>query len=64
MPKFIKITHSNSKSGYFVPCKEIGYVVKNMYDNMEHVDTGESVIFTVIEMSQDEFDKLPEFTRW
>jgi hypothetical protein len=55
MPKYIKITLVNSKSGFFVSCKEIGNVVKNMYDDIEHIDTGDQVVFTVVEMSQEEF---------
>jgi hypothetical protein len=64
MPKYIKTTTSNTKGGYFVPPIYISTVVKNIYDDMEHIDTGDSVVFTVVEMTQEEYDKLHKFEKW
>ena len=31
---------------------------------LENLETGESITLTVVEMSQEEFDALPEFQGW
>lgn len=64
MPKYIKITRSDLPGGYIMPTEEVSGIVEAELDGIEWVDPGTSVTLTVVEMSEQEFDDLPEFEGW
>jgi hypothetical protein len=65
MPKFIKVTRSDTGGSYIqTPDEVLGDLEGELLDNLEYEEPGVSVAFTVVEMSQEEYDKLPEFMGW
>ena len=58
---FIKITRSDTGGSYIQPLAEIANAVDGEIDGIE---AGESVTLTAIEMTEEAYAKLPEFTGW
>jgi len=64
MPKFIKVTRSDVDGSYVQPLKDIPGIIEGEFDDLDYMEDGDSITLTVIEMSQEKYDKLPEFTGW
>jgi hypothetical protein len=65
MTKFIRITRSDAEGSYAQrPTKVHGMIDGELLDVLEYSNPGVSITLTVIEMSEEAFDKLPEFTGW
>lgn len=64
MPKFIKITRSDTVGSYLEEKKNLPGIVEGELDDLEFLEPGTQIILTVVEMSQEEHDSLPEFTGW
>ena len=60
--KLIKVTRSDASGSYVMPLKEID--VQAEFDDIEHADPGEAVTLTVIEMTEEEYNALEEFSGW
>lgn len=65
MPKYIKITRSDA-DGAIIVSKEhlLDEVNAEFLDQLDDQTLNESLILTIIEMPQEEFDKLEEFDGW
>lgn len=66
MPKFIKVERSDMGGGYIEEPSQIGSAIESEYDfgGIDNMEPGETITLTVVQMSQEEFDKLPEFEGW
>ena len=65
MPKYIKVTRSDAEGSYAQSPTEIhGMIEGEFLDVLEYLNPGDSITLTIVEMSQDAFDKLPEFMGW
>jgi hypothetical protein len=64
MGKYIKIARPNMGS-YIEPINNIKYVLDAEFgDYPEYAVVGDKTILEVIEMDDEEYAKLPEFTGW
>lgn len=65
MPKFIQVTRSDVGGSYIQSREDVsGALEAELLDGLEYEEPDVSVTFTVVEMSQEEYDKLPEFMGW
>lgn len=64
MPKFIKIERSDMAGGYTETVKNIAGAVEGEFDDINCLDNGTQITLTVVEMSQEEYESLPEFDGW
>ena len=62
--KYVKVTRSDVQGSYIQPVKDLAGCVEGEFDGIEYTDPGVSVTLTVVEMSEEEYAKLPEFTGW
>jgi len=62
--KFLRITRSDVEGSYVQSVAEAEGVIAGEFDDIEHLASGTSVTFTVVEMSQEDYDDMPEFTGW
>jgi len=69
MPKFIQVTRSDV-GGRYVQRPANGRVawassiLEGELDDINFLDPGTTITFTVVEMSEEEYAKLPEFEGW
>lgn len=61
MSKYIQVTHSD---GGKMICRfdQLKNILDGEFDGFDMV--GHSITFTVVEMTDEEYEKLPEFTGW
>ena len=64
MPKFIKIERSDTSGNYIEQKKDLARMIEGELDDIEYLEAGTQIILTVVEMSQDEYETLPEFDGW
>ena len=64
MPKYIKVERSDTAGSYIEELKDIPGVLDGEFDDIEYIQPGVQVILTVVEMSQEEYEALPEFMGW
>ncbi len=64
MPKFIKIERSDTSGNYIEQKKDLAGMIEGELDDIEYLEAGTQIILTVVEMSQDEYETLPEFDGW
>jgi len=64
MPKFIKIERSDTAGNYIEDKKDLAGMIEGELDDLEYLEAGMQIILTVVEMSQEEYDALPEFVGW
>ena len=64
MAKFIKISRSDIDGGYIEKQENIVGAVEGELDGFEYLKAGTQIILTVVEMTQEEYDALPEFVGW
>jgi len=65
MPKFIRITRSDTEGSYAQRPTEVhGMIDGELLDVLEYLNPGDSITLTVVEMSEDAFNNLPEFAGW
>lgn len=62
--KFIKITRSDVKGGYTERKENISNAIDGEFDDIEDMNIGDSITLTVVEMSESDYERLPEFTGW
>lgn len=62
--KYIKITRSDVDGNYTITQDELLGVVEGELDGLEYLPDGTQVIMTVVEMEENEYEKLPEFQGW
>jgi hypothetical protein len=59
MTKYIKVERSDAPGSYIEEFKNILNILDGEFDN-----PGVQIILTVVEMSQEEYESLPEFSGW
>ena len=64
MPKYIRVTRSDTSGSYIQPVKEIAEMIKGEFNGIEYYDVGTSLTLTVVEMTEEEYKNLNEFTGW
>ena len=64
MPKYIKITRSDTDGSYIVTKRGAMSVIDAEFDMMEYDKPGTTVALTVVEMPEHEFANLKEFDGW
>jgi hypothetical protein len=65
MPRFVKVTRNDTDGSYIEPPdKVLACVDGELVQGIEYWEVGDAITLTVIEMTQEEYDKLPEFTGW
>ena len=63
--QYIKITHNGEGGGYIETPENILNALDGELDGfVEGSEIGESITLTIIEMEEDEYKTLPEFTGW
>lgn len=64
MNKYVKITRSDVEGSYTIPVELLKTVVDGEFDDIIDMSFGDSVTLTVVEMTKEEYAKLPEFQGW
>ena len=64
MPKFMKIERSDTAGSYIDEIKSLPQVLDGELDDIDYIEPGTQIILTIVEMSQEEFESLPEFEGW
>jgi hypothetical protein len=64
LPKFIKIERSDTAGSYIEELKDIPQMIDGEFDDIEYLASGTQMILTIVEMSQEEYEALPEFDGW
>lgn len=64
MPKFINVTRNDVSGGYTQPLSEVLNALDGEFDGIDTIPNGTTIILKVVEMSQKEYDELPEFMGW
>lgn len=59
--KYLKVTRPGESSSYIQPITEIANAVDGEFDGAE---IGERITLELVEMTDDEFNKLPDFAGW
>lgn len=59
--KYVKVTRSDVGGNYYQPLTEIGGAISGEFDGSE---PGDKITLELSEMTEDEFNKLPEFQGW
>ena len=63
--KYIKITRSDVEGSYIVPKEDISDAVDGeIITDLDYVEPGTSVTLTIVEMTEEEYEKLEEFAGW
>ncbi|MFA5808729.1 MAG: hypothetical protein WC935_00145 [Thermoleophilia bacterium] len=62
--KYIKVSRSDMPGSYTDTLKGAANCVEGEFDGIEGVPVGTSITLTVVEMSEEEYAKLPEFDGW
>ena len=62
--KYIKVTRSDVKGSYIQERKDLLYIMDSEFDDFDNLNPGVSITLTVVEMSPEEYAKLPEFAGW
>jgi hypothetical protein len=60
MMKYIKIIR-NGHGGYIQPLHEMANAIDGEFDGSE---IGDTITLKLVEMSEEEYENLPEFTGW
>lgn len=61
MARFVKIERSDCPGSYTNPIETLADVIDSELDGS---DAGVAITLTVVEMTQEDYDKLPEFNGW
>jgi hypothetical protein len=61
---FVKIERSDMAGSYIQEAKDIPSMMDGELDGIEFLDVGTTITLTIVEMSQEEYDDLPEFEGW
>jgi hypothetical protein len=62
--KYIKVTRSNVKGSYIQEKRDLMGIIDGEFDDLDYLDPGVSITLTVVEMPEEEYAKLPEFSGW
>lgn len=62
--KYIQITRSDVTGNYIEKRENIIAAVEGELDNIDYMDMGTQIILTIVDMEQQDFEKLPEFLGW
>lgn len=62
---YIKITRSDTDGSYIQPLDDIQYAIDAELDGAaEWGEPGTKITLELVEMSEEEYEALPEFTGW
>jgi hypothetical protein len=61
--KYIQITRSDTDGSYIMPVKDLYSIIPAELDDIDYLN-GVSIILTVIELSEEEYNELGEFQGW
>jgi hypothetical protein len=64
MNKYVKVTRNDADGCYTVPAELLKSVIDDEFYYIVDMPSGDSITLTVIEMTEEEYDKLPEFQGW
>ena len=64
MPRFIKITRSDTQGSCIQRIEEVPGIVSAELGDVNWIEPGTTISLAVVEMSYEEFDALPEFMGW
>lgn len=64
MPKFIQVTRSDAQGKYVQRKSELPSAMDGELDDFDDLPAGTSITLTVVEMTEEEYSALPEFTGW
>lgn len=59
--KYVKIARMNVGGGYTQPLSTIGEAIANEF---EGANDGDQIRLTLVEMTEEDYNLLPEFTGW
>jgi hypothetical protein len=62
--KYIKVSRSDMPGAYTNTVEGVAGCVEGELDGIEWLPAGMSITLTVVEMSEEEYAKLPEFEGW
>jgi hypothetical protein len=62
--KYIKITRSDVGGSYIERKENLPNMVEGEFDDLEDLAPGTTITLTVVEMPEEEYANLPEFTGW
>ena len=64
MKKYIKVKRSDVAGNYTQDVREISDAVQAELDDIEYLPVGTTITLTVVEMTEQEYESLPEFEGW
>lgn len=62
--KYVKISRSDVSGSYTQQINEIEQAVNGEFDDIRDMEVGTKVILEVVEMTEEEYNNLPEFMGW
>jgi hypothetical protein len=57
--KYIEVSRNDIGGTYTAPLKQIDVLAD--FDDIEFMNVGTAITYTIVEMSEEEFENLPEF---
>lgn len=62
--KYVQINRSDVSDSYTQPINEIEQAINGEFDDIRDMEVGTRVILEVVEMTEEEYNNLPEFMGW
>lgn len=62
--KYVKITTNATQGSYIQPMSELANALDAEFDDAEFMDAGFKVCLELVDMTDEEYEKLPEFQGW
>jgi hypothetical protein len=64
MPKYLQISRSDYGMGYVECAEGMLMTLESEFEDLQDLEVGTKFSLTVVEMTEEEFNKLPEFQGW
>lgn len=62
--KYARITISESGGAYIQPVSELANAIDAEFDSAEFMEAGFKLTIELVDMTDEEYEKLPEFDGW
>ncbi len=64
MSKYIRFSRSDLSGSYIQPLSKISEAVQTEFEYMDEIESGTIISLEVVDMTEQEYENLPEFTGW
>jgi len=64
MARYITIERSDTDGNYTTDLRELPGSVAAELDDIDYLEPGTTITLTVVEMTDEDYDAMPEFTGW